>query len=116
MKKRFWGIVLVLAITLTMLPTSVYALDFNDPECLPLDDYDIQYGLSEQCYLDRDIVLTQPLKVVRNATLDLNGHVLQMTGGGSVFEVSPGIQITIEDSTPNALHRFDKDLPRGCGR
>ena len=107
MKKRFWGILLVLAITLTMLPTSAYALDFNDPECLPLDDWDIQNGLSDKCYLDRDIVLTQPLKVVRDATLDLNGHVLQLTGGGSVFVVSPGIGITIEDSNPNAPDRFD---------
>ncbi len=113
MKKRFWGILLVLAITLTMLPTSAYALDFNDPECLPLDDWDIQNGLSDKCYLDRDIVLTQPLKVVRDATLDLNGHVLQMTGGGSAFEVSPGIRITIEDSNPNAPHRFDKDSSTG---
>ena len=36
-----------------------------------------------------------------------------MTGGGSVFELSPGIQITIEDSNPNAPHRFDKDSSTG---
>ena len=61
-----------------------------------------------------DISISSSLTVNRIVTLDLNGHVLQMTGNDSdpVIEVmknSNGVGIgnlTLTDSTPGAVHKF----------
>ena len=59
-------------------------------------------------YLDEDVTISQSLKVSGAVTLDLNGHVLQMTNnGGSVIAVEGGGQLTIQDSNPDAPHKFD---------
>ena len=50
--------------------------------------------------IDKTVVITGEL------TLDLNGYVLQMTGSGSVFELSGGGKLTVVDSRPAAAHRF----------
>ena len=61
-----------------------------------------------------DISISSSLTVNRTVTLDLNGHVLQMTGNDSdpVIEVkkdSIGVGIgnlTLTDSNPNTAHKF----------
>ena len=61
-----------------------------------------------------DISISSFLTVTRTVTLDLNGHVLQMTGNDSdpVIEVkkdSNGVGIgnlTLTDSAPNTAHKF----------
>ena len=61
-----------------------------------------------------DISISSSLTVTRTVTLDLNGHVLQMTGNDSdpVIEVkknSSGVGIgnlTLIDSAPNTAHKF----------
>lgn len=61
-----------------------------------------------------DISISTSLTVTRTVTLDLNGHVLQMTGNDSdpVIEVkkdSIGVGIgnlTLTDSAPNTAHKF----------
>ena len=61
-----------------------------------------------------DISISSSLTVTRTVTLDLNGHVLQMTGNDSdpVIEVkkdSIGVGIgnlTLTDSAPNTAHKF----------
>ena len=61
-----------------------------------------------------DISISSSLTVTRTVTLDLNGHVLQMTGNNSdpVIEVkkdSNGVGIgnlTLTDSAPNTAHKF----------
>ena len=61
-----------------------------------------------------DISISSSLTVTRAVTLDLNGHVLQMTGNDSdpVIEVkkaSIGVGIgnlTLTDSAPNTAHKF----------
>ena len=61
-----------------------------------------------------DISISNSLTVTRTVTLDLNGHVLQMTGNDSdpVIEVkkdSIGVGIgnlTLTDSAPNTAHKF----------
>ena len=61
-----------------------------------------------------DISISSSLTVTRTVTLDLNGHVLQMTGNDSdpVIEVmknSNGVGIgnlTLTDSAPNTAHKF----------
>ena len=54
--------------------------------------------------LTEDIEITQTLYVERSMTLDLNGHVLKMTGDGSVLRVSDRATLTITDSRPQNPH------------
>lgn len=57
--------------------------------------------------LTEDIEITQTLYVERSMTLDLNGHVLKMTGDGSVLRVKKGphpVTLTITDSRPQNPH------------
>ena len=57
--------------------------------------------------LTEDIEITQTLYVERSMTLDLNGHVLKMTGDGSVLRVEEGphpVTLTITDSRPQNPH------------
>ena len=49
--------------------------------------------------LTEDIEISETLVVTRDVTLDLNGHVLKMTGGGSVLKVSDRATLTITDSS-----------------
>ena len=51
-----------------------------------------------------DINITSTLKISRSLTLDLNGHVLKMTGDGSVLKVSDRATLTITDSRPQNPH------------
>ena len=51
-----------------------------------------------------DINITSTLKISRSLTLDLNGHVLKMTGDVSVLKVSDRATLTITDSRPQNPH------------
>ena len=54
------------------------------------------------------------LQITKNLTLDLNGHVLKMTGDGSVLKVSDRATLTITDSRPQNPHTGSyADLPAG---
>ena len=54
--------------------------------------------------LTEDIEISETLVVTRDVTLDLNGHVLKMTGDGSVLKVSGRATLTITDSRPQNPH------------
>lgn len=57
--------------------------------------------------LELDIEITQTLQVTGHAVLDLNGHVLTMTGSGSVIKVSGnGASLVIRDSQPGNVHSY----------
>ena len=56
--------------------------------------------------LTKDVQLSATLEIRSELTLDLNGYVLQMTGSGSVFELSGGGKLTVVDSRPAEAHRF----------
>ena len=56
--------------------------------------------------LTKDVQLSATLEIRSELTLDLNGYVLQMTGSGSVFELSGGGKLTVVDSRPAAAHHF----------
>ena len=66
--------------------------------------------------LTEDIEISETLVVTRDVTLDLNGHVLKMTGDGSVLYVkkdgSDTVALTITDSRSDTSHE-DKTLPAG---
>ena len=67
--------------------------------------------------LTEDIEITQTLYVERSMTIDLNGHVLKMTGDGSVLYVkkdgSDTVALTITDSRPQNPHGSYAGLPAG---
>lgn len=59
--------------------------------------------------LKRNIDIGSTLTVNRTVTLDLNGCVLKMTGGGSVIKVESGGNLTIADSNTSTPHNFNPD-------
>ena len=68
--------------------------------------------------LTEDIEISETLVVTRDVTLDLNGHVLKMTGDGSVLYVkkdgSDTVALTITDSRPQNPHTGSYEgLPAG---
>ena len=68
--------------------------------------------------LTEDIEISETLVVTRDVTLDLNGHVLKMTGDGSVLYVKKDgpntVTLTITDSRPQNPHTGSYEgLPAG---
>ena len=63
--------------------------------------------------LTEDIEISKTLLVTRDVTLDLNGHVLKMTGNSSVLRVSDRATLTITDSRPQNPHGSYAGLPAG---
>ena len=51
--------------------------------------------------LNSNTEIAATLQITKNLTLDLNGHVLKMTGSGSVLKVSDRATLTIQDSSAN---------------
>ena len=59
--------------------------------------------------LTGDIKITAFMTVQRAVTIDLNGHLLKTTGEGSnLIHVTQNGELTLIDSNPNAVHKFDK--------
>lgn len=56
-----------------------------------------------------DIEITAYRTVQRAVTIDLNGHLLKTTDEGSnLIHVTQNGELTLIDSDPNAVHKFDK--------
>ena len=77
---------------------------------------DISNGGTVQ--LTEDIEISETLLVTRDVTLDLNGHVLKMTGNSSVLRVKKDgpdpVTLTITDSRPQNPHTGSYEgLPAG---
>ena len=65
--------------------------------------------------LTGDITITEGLKIERDVTVDLNGHVLRYdeeAEPGSIFRVKSNCALTLTDSRPQAEHE-DTTLPAG---
>ena len=59
--------------------------------------------------LTGDIEITAYMTVQRAVTIDLNGHLLKTTSGGSnLIHVMENGELTLVDSKPDAVHKFDK--------
>lgn len=59
--------------------------------------------------LTGDIKITAFMTVQRAVTIDLNGHLLKTTSGVSnLIQVIENGGLTLIDSNPNAVHKFDK--------
>lgn len=99
MKRRFLALVLAGCLA-AVLSTAAWADE------TPTLQNQLDNGGTVQ--LDRDIDISNTLVVTKDVTLDLNGHVLKMTGSGSVIHVKSGT-LTLVDSNPSAEHKFTND-------
>lgn len=99
MKRRFLALVLAGCLA-AVLSTAAWADE------TPTLQNQLDNGGTVQ--LDRDIDISNTLVVTKDVTLNLNGHVLKMTGSGSVIHVKSGT-LTLVDSNPDAIHKFVKE-------
>lgn len=135
MKKRILSILLMCCMMLTLLPVQALAEDSaytvgEDTGVsaralariagrkLKADNIAtyIANGLGGGVYtLAEDVTISGTLRVTGDATVDLNGHVLrfdQSAQPDSIFRVTSGSTLTLDDSDPAAAHT-DAALPAG---
>ena len=110
MKKRILSIMFAICMVLILMPQAAFAA--ND------DHTDLQSKLTAggTVKLEKDYTIDSTLEVKKGVTLDLDGHVIKMSdrGSGSVIKVNPGAILTLQDSSPTAVHAGDNAyLP--CG-
>ena len=94
----------------------VCTADATSSEESAVDKLKLAISRGVDAQLTEDIEITQTLYVERSMTLDLNGHVLKMTGTGSVLRVKEGphpVTLTITDSRPQNPHGSYAGLPAG---
>ena len=106
MKKRILSIVLTICMVFMFLPTTVFAANGDATDLQKLLDG------GDTVTLDKDYTIDSTLNVERPVTLDLNGHVIKMTGSGSVIYVISNANLTMTDSNKTATHT-DSTLPAG---
>ena len=115
MKRRFVSILMALVMALSLLPAQALAEDNTVTELNKsnISNY-VTNGLGNGTYkLTEDVTITSTLEIRsgRQVTLDLNDHVLQMTGRGRVFGVYSTGCLTLEDNaatkTPKYFDRND---------
>ena len=135
MKKRILSILLMCCMVLTLLPVqalaedsaytvgedtgvSARALAGTAGTKLKADNIAtyVANGLGSGVYtLAEDVTISGTLRVTGDATVDLNGHVLrfdQSAQPDSIFRVTSGSTLTLDDSDPAAAHT-DAALPAG---
>ena len=108
MKRRFISTLMALVMALSLLPAQALAEDNTVTE---LNNSNISNGLGNGTYkLTEDVTITSTLTITGNTTLDLNNHVLQMTGSGSVFKIENGGHLTLKDNAATkTLKYFSKN-------
>ncbi len=120
MKRRLLPILmtLVLVCALPIWAAFVTSPDVTDPlvstaeaseplkleEVSTADDLRAKITNGKSVKLMADISITSTLEIAKSLTLDLNGHVLKMTGDVSVLKVSDRATLTITDSRPQNPH------------
>ena len=62
--------------------------------------------------LEDNYTIDSTLEVTKNVILDLNGHVIKMTGNVSVIKINSGGNLTLQDCDSEATHD-DSSLPVG---
>ena len=100
MKKRIVSTLMALCMVLTLLPVQVLAAGGAAPQH-QLDSTTIgQYTtLGNGVYtLTEDVSISSTLKITGEATLDLNGNTLTMTGDQKAIRVGDGAKLTLRDS------------------
>ena len=135
MKKRILSILLCCVMLIGSLPTAAFAEDSaytvgedtgvsaralagTAGTKLKADNIAtyVANGLGSGVYtLAEDVTISGTLRVTGDATVDLNGHVLrfdQSAQPDSIFRVTSGSTLTLDDSDPAAAHT-DAALPAG---
>lgn len=110
MKKRFFGLILMLVMVLALLPATALAADHTGWTELISGNYNLGTG---KYYLTSDVTMSELFRTQShaNVTIDLNGHVLDAKWGVRVGLYG---SLTILDSAPNALHTgSNAELPAG---
>ena len=93
MKKRFFSILLSLCMVLMLCPVTVFAEDGTATELQSL------LNDGDTVKLNKNYTIDTTLNVTQDVTLDLNGHVIKMTGSGSVINVGSNGNLTLQDSS-----------------
>lgn len=112
MKKRILSCFMALALCMTLLPTAALA-EGAPAEVSTADDLTTALnGDAAIIKLTANIEISAMLTVNRTVTLDLNDHVLKMTGTGTgrVIEVKNGVNLTLVDNAETKTEKyFNKD-------
>ena len=108
MKRRLLPILmtLVLVCALPIWAAFVTSGDVTNPLLTTADAAELtlqgmidQANAGDTIKLSSNTEIAATLQITKNLTLDLNGHVLKMTGSGSVLKVSDRATLTIQDSS-----------------
>ena len=126
MKRRLLPMMmtLVLVCALPIWAAFVTSGDVTNPLLTTADAAELTLqGMIDQANAGATITLNSnteiaaTLQITKNLTIDLNGHVLKMTGDGSVLYVkkdgSDTVALTITDSRPQNPHGSYAGLPAG---
>ena len=110
------SLLLSCALCLTLLPAAALAADGTTAKVTTADE--LTAAVTEKTVstikLGADINVTSTIGIRRTVNLDLNDHVLRMTGDGNVIEVGNGGDLTLVDDaqtkTPKYFDRGDNGL------
>ena len=105
MKNRLLRILLVCCMVLAMLPFAVFAEEGAVSSEAELTAAIANGGTVK---LANDITINASLNISGTVTLDLNDHVLKMTGSGSVIQVNGALTLTDSAESKTAKY-FSKD-------
>lgn len=109
MKRKLWTLLLALGAALALcVGASAAEVSVTQANQLIGDSVELngEYKLIADITIDRSIVINKE----KSVTLDLNGHVLNLTdtsGGDSWITVEGGGNLTITDSSPTVPHSFE---------
>ena len=108
MKRKLWTLLLALLGAALALCVGASATEVSTADALTGDSVELngEYKLIADITIDRSIVINKE----KSVTLDLNGHVLNLTdtsGGDSWITVEGGGNLTITDSSPTVPHNFE---------
>lgn len=111
MKKRLLSILLTLCMVLCLAPTGVFA--GGETTRGVANEQELVNALADSTVdiitLKNDIAVSSTLIVKRAVTLDIYGYMLEISGSGSVIKVADGGHLTLVDSDPQALYKFNPD-------
>ena len=108
MKKRIFSIVLSLCMVLMLCPVTAFATNADSTELQNL------LNAGDPVTLKKDYTIDTMLEVNKTVTLDLNGHVIKMTGDYGVIRINKYVSLTLEDSDSTATHTGgNASLPAG---
>lgn len=102
MKRKLWTLLLALGAALALCVGA---------SATEQDDFSEALNISSSITLDSNVTYSGLLKVYKDFTIDLNGYVLDISGG---IYVQSGGQLTITDSNSSATHKFS--TPNANGR